>query len=56
MTRSTTTALDAQILALLESGLKPKEVAAKLGLKNKWHVYNTRRRNKGAGEFTKNSA
>jgi|GEM_PF-4342787 DNA-binding CsgD family transcriptional regulator len=46
MTRPRTVSLDAQILALLATGLKPKEVAARLGLKNKWRVYHARRRAK----------
>lgn len=46
VTRPTTAALDAQILSLLKTGLAPKEVATKLGLKNKWRVYHARRRTK----------
>jgi len=46
MTRPRTASLDAQIISLLDSGLAPKEVAARLKLKNKWRVYRARRRAK----------
>jgi len=46
MTRPRTASLDAQIISLLDSGLAPKEVAARLKLKNKWRVYRARRRTK----------